>query len=90
MVNLGGATANGDASTAKIVVLTSITNTQLIPKYTYSFTVNGFSAARRARVDLYGTEHPTVAERGRLVFVFGGSDIGIQNIDLGQLEWMTS
>jgi hypothetical protein len=96
MVNLGGATANGpphgdgDASTAKSVVLTTITNAQLIPKYTYSFTVNGFSAARRARVDLYGTEHPTVAERGRLVFVFGGSDIGIQHIDLGQLEWMTN
>jgi hypothetical protein len=24
------------------------------------------------------------------VFVFGGSDIGIQHIDLGQLEWMTN
>ena len=90
VVNLGGATANGDTSTAKSVLLTTITNTQLIPKYTYSFTVNGFSGARRARVDLYGTEHPTETERGKMIFVFGGSDLGIQHIDLSQLEWMTN
>jgi len=89
LINLGNPTANGDVTTAKDVLLTTLA-AEYIPKYTHSFTINGHTGQKTARVDVYGNQHPTVAERGKVVFLFGASDIGIQYINLCQLEWMTN
>ena len=88
MVNLGGQTAHGDPATMKTVVLFTITDTQYIPKYTYSFTVNGHTGEKRARVDLYGTTLGAPLQ-GKLEFIAGASDEGMSFLNLGQLEWTT-
>jgi hypothetical protein len=89
MVNLGGAVTIGSASTYKSIVLLTLTG-DYVPTYTYSFTVNGHLEERRGRVDVYGSTHPTVSKRGWVEFVAGGSEEGIQYVNLCQMEWMTN